>query len=141
MKCEKCSRRNEGKEDNMQLKPIDINDLIYRNDEETNTYLGLNDYDWMDYYLKTKFETKEQGILEVKFYYEGTVKSWMKVIQTKAGQKETHQFEYNTEIFQKYIELFLNRHMEMWKSRYPFYGEDIVIAFYNEVLGKGKEME
>jgi len=45
----------------MELGIIKAEDLEFTNaieDDRTNTYLTLNDYDWMTYTLSTKFKTK-----------------------------------------------------------------------------------
>jgi len=126
------------------LKSIDVKDLIFTNeleDDRTNTYLQLNDYDWMYYVLNTRFRTENQGLLEVKFEYFGTTISTMQVIQNFNENKERYIYKYDTEIFQKYISEFLTKHIATWNSKYAFNGEDIVVAFYNEVLGKYSEME
>lgn len=123
------------------LKPINQKDLLLTNeneDDRTNTFLQLDDYDWMSYILNTRFRTEEQGILEVKFDYFGMTTSRMEVIQKNDGKEEIFTFEYDTDIFEKYITEFLTKHIAAWKSQYAFNGEDIVIAFYNEVLEKGK---
>ena len=126
------------------LKSIDVKDLIFTNELEydrTNTYLQLNDYDWMYYVLNTRFRTENQGLLEVKFEYFGTTISTMQVIQNFNENKERYIYKYDTEIFQKYISEFLTKHIATWNSKYAFNGEDVVVAFYNEVLGKYSEME
>ena len=66
----------------MNLKEIKSEDLIFSNDIEddrTNTYLNLYDYDWMDYSLTTRFKTEDMGILNVKFNYFGMTTSTMEV--------------------------------------------------------------
>ena len=44
------------------LKKIKKEDLIFSGeikDDRANTYLRLNDYDWMNYVLETTFKTEE----------------------------------------------------------------------------------
>lgn len=58
----------------MNLKKIRSEDLIFSNeieDDRTNTYLTLNDYDWMNYNLSTRFKTEEMGVLDVEFEFFG----------------------------------------------------------------------
>lgn len=53
----------------MNLKKIRSEDLIFSNeieDDRTNTYLTLNDYDWMNYNLSTRFKTEEREV-EVRY--------------------------------------------------------------------------
>ena len=56
------------------LYPIKAEELLFTNeieDDRTNTYVHLLDYDWMQYTLETRFRTEAQGILEVSFEYFG----------------------------------------------------------------------
>lgn len=65
----------------MNLNKIRSEDLIFSNeieDDRTNTYLTLNDYDWMNYNLSTRFRTEEMGVLEVEFEFCGFSTSQMK---------------------------------------------------------------
>ena len=125
----------------MNLKEIKGEDLIFSNDIEddrTNTYLNLYDYDWMDYSLTTRFKTEDMGVLNVKFNYFGSVLSTMEVEQTLNGVTETVTYEYSTDIFKKYIVKFLQKHILVWDSKYAFNGEEYVIEFFNEVIKNGK---
>ena len=73
----------------MNLKKIRSEDLVFSNeieDDRTNTYLTLNDYDWMNYNLSTRFKTEEMGVLEIEFEYFGIVTSQMNVKQTLNGK-------------------------------------------------------
>ena len=125
----------------MKLKEIKSEDLIFSNDIEddrTNTYLNLYDYDWMDYILTFFFNTEYMGILNVKFNYFGMTTSTMEVEQTLNGITEKVTYEYSTDIFKKYIVKFLEKHISFWDSKYAFNGEEEVIAFFNEVLKNGQ---
>ena len=98
----------------MNLKEIKSEDLIFSNDIEddrTNTYLNLYDYDWMDYSLITRFKTEDMGVLNVKFNYFGMVTSAMEVEQTLNGTTEKVTYEYSTDIFKKHIVKFLEKHL------------------------------
>lgn len=124
----------------MELGKIKANELIFSNtieDDGINTYTTLNDYDWMSYSIKTRFHTKEYGILLVEFEFFGMVFSQMTVEQTINGEKFQIIYEYDSDIFIKYIKLFLKKHIESWDDLvYAFNGEDIVLEFYNEVIEK-----
>lgn len=125
---------------NVGLKKINKEDLIFSGaieDDRTNTYLNLNDYDWMHYTLKTRFKTKDLGVLDVVFEYYGATESVMTVVQTNSNIVTTYTYRYATDIFQEYIVKFLQKHIASWNEEYAFYGEDIVIEFYNTVLEKG----
>lgn len=125
----------------MNLKKIKKEDLIFTDnleDDRTNTYLVLNDYDWMNYSLTTRFKTEELGTLNVKFEFFGATTSIMDVEQNYNGICEKVTYEYSTDIFQKYIIKFLTKHIASWDKEYAFYGEDEVIEFFNTVLENGK---
>lgn len=124
----------------MNLKKINSEDLLFTNeieDDRTNTYLQLNDYDWMDYNLTTRFKTEEMGVVDVKFQYFGMTTSAMEVTQTLNDVTEKVTYEYPTEIFKRNIVKFLEKHMSFWDSKYAFNGEEDVVEFFNEVLDKG----
>ena len=128
----------------MNLKKINSEDLFFTNeieDDRTNTYLQLNDYDWMDYNLTTRFKTEEMGIVDVKFQYFGMTTSAMEVTQTLNDVTEKVAYEYPTEIFKRHIVKFLEKHISFWDSKYAFNGEEEVIEFFNEVLDKGSIRE
>lgn len=124
----------------MNLKKIKSEDLIFSNeieDDRTNTYLNLYDYDWMDYSLTTRFKTEEMGVLSVKFSYFGMTTSIMEVENTINGTNEKVTYEYPTDIFKKHIIKFLEKHILFWDEKYAFSGEEEVIDFFNEVLENG----
>lgn len=127
----------------MELKKIKSEELLFTNgieDDRTNTFLSLDDYDWMSYRLKTRFKTLEQGILDIEFMYFGMTYSCMDVEQTKDGKTEKYRYEYSSSVFQKHIVNFLKKHIEYWNDKYAFNGEEEVINFYNEVLDVGKRI-
>lgn len=124
----------------MNLKKIKSQDLIFSNeieDDRTNTYLTLNDYDWMDYSLVTRFKTEDMGVLNVKFIYFGMTISIMEVEQILNESTEKVIYEYSTDIFQKHIVKFLEKHIRFWDEKYAFNGEEEVIEFFNDVLDNG----
>ena len=128
----------------MNLKKIRSEDLIFSNeieDDRTNTYLKLDDYDWMGYILSTRFKTEDMGVLEVEFKYLGMVTSDMRVKQTLNGEVQEVTYEYPTEIFSKHLIKFLEKHITSWNEIYAFNGEKEVIDFFNEVLEKGTIIE
>lgn len=127
------------------LTKINKSDLQFSgaiDDNGTNTYLSLDDYDWMNYKLRTAFQTEALGTLEVTFEYFGATTSVMTVKQRKTRNKiYIHKMEFDTDIFQKYIKRFLTEHLATWDTASAFNGKDIVIDFYNEVIDKGKYSE
>jgi len=119
----------------MNLKKIRSEDLVFSNeieDDRTNTYLTLNDYN-----LSTRFKTEEMGVLEIEFEYFGIVTSQMNVKQTLNGKVYEITYEYPTDIFSKNLIKFLEKHIRHWNEKYTFNGEEEVIDFFNEVLDKG----
>ncbi len=58
-------------------------------------------------------------------------------VTEKSGNHEKIIYGYSTDIFEKYIVRFLQKHIASWDEEYAFSGEDIVIDFYNEVLEVG----
>lgn len=124
----------------MNLSKIRSEDLIFNNDIEddrTNTYLNLYDYDWTDYSLTTRFKTEKIGVLNVKFNYFGMVTSMMEVEQVLNENTEKVTYEYPTDIFKKHIIKFLNKHISFWDNKYAFNGEEEVIDFFNNVIENG----
>ena len=125
----------------MMLSKIKSEDLIFSyeiEDDRTNTYLNLYDYDWMDYSLTTRFKTEKLGVLNVKFNYFGMVTSTMEVEQVLNDKTEKVEYEYPTDIFVKHIIKYLEKHIRSWNDAYAFNGEEEVIEFFNDVLDNGK---
>lgn len=125
----------------MNLEKIKAEDLWFSGeleDDRTNTYLSLNDYDWMEYNLTTRFKTKKYGELKVSFVYNGLVESTMEIEQNLEGEKYCYAYAFDSDIFIKYLKQFLTKHIEQWDNEFAFNGEDIVIDFYNKIIEKGK---
>ena len=123
------------------LEKIDLKDVVVTNgleDDRICTELTLLDYDWMNYYLTTRFTTEKLGVLAVTFEYFGTTTSTMivKQFELNSDKSAIYCYEYPTEIFTKYITQYMQKHIASWDDKYAFSGEDIVIDFYNEVLEK-----
>lgn len=124
----------------VKLKEIKSEDLWFTDeieDDRTNTFLSLDDYDWMSYRLKTVFKTKDQGKIEVEFEYCGMVSSYMNIKHTLDDKCMEYSYEYDTDIFQKHLTIFLQNHIKSWNSKYAFNGEAEVIDFFNEVINEG----
>lgn len=124
----------------MILRKIRPEELLFTGDIEddrTNTYLTLADYDWINYTLKTRFTTKELGILNVEFEYFGLTTSEMEVEQIFGEKTIVYTFEFDSDIFIRHLKNYLDRHISQWNSEYAFSGEEIVVSFYNEVIEKG----
>ena len=125
-----------------ELKCIDKNDLIFENKplkDRVNTKLTLLDTDWMSYELEASFRVKTQGELNVKFTYYGAAEAEMHVDQKNEGKSQEHKYFFSSDIFEKYILKFMALHLEQWKNEEVFYGGDIMVEFYNEVLQLGEK--
>jgi hypothetical protein len=60
----------------------------------------------------------------------------VKRIDTIGVFEYTYFFE--TEMFEEYVSRFMRKHLIQWKNQEVFYGGDIVLAFYNDILKKGR---
>lgn len=117
------------------FKKVNSSDLMFSyeiEDDRTNTYLLLNDYDWMEYKLRTRFKTEEQGTLCISMVYFGMTSCDMFV--KKVEENKFYRVQFSTEVYKKYIIKFLTKHIQSWNDTYAFNGEDIVIEFYNEII-------
>ncbi|RFZ76396.1 hypothetical protein DS742_23660 [Lacrimispora amygdalina] len=61
----------------------------------------------------------------------------MEIEQTLGEKTIVYTFEFDSEIFIKYLKNYLDKHISQWDSEYAFNGEDVVINFFNEVIEKG----
>lgn len=125
----------------LDLQFVVMDDIVFKNipfEDRINTKLTLSDYDWMNYVFETEFRTKNQGRLKVEIKYYGSKESEMNVkrIDTIVVFEYTYFFE--TEIFEEYVSRFMRKHLIQWKNQEVFYGGDIVLAFYNDILKKGR---
>lgn len=116
---------------------IKAQDLSY-----TNTYgndrlyskLILTDTDWMNYKLISKFTTKKYGQFHIVFEFFGANFSLMNVKCIKGQKTCKSEYTFSTDIFQKYIVLYLSAQIAAWHSNDVFYAEQIVLDFYNQVI-------
>ena len=128
----------------MNLMKIRNEDLIFENkcfEDRINTELQLLDYDWKTYNLKTMFPTRNQGKLNVLFWYSGIRDSFMEVEQEVNGKIEKIEYEYGTDIFENHIIKFMTQHLSQWRNKSVFNGGDLVIDFFNDVIKYGREVE
>ena len=112
----------------------------FDNDRLTTT-LKLEDYSWMDYELSSFFPTKKYGDLDIKFEYYGATKSTLEIEQKIDGNIYSHCIDFDSEIYKKYLVMFMEQHIAHWQSEYAFCGEKIVLDFFNEVLENYIEYE
>jgi hypothetical protein len=53
----------------------------------------------------------------------------------------SHRITFDTDIFEKYITMYMEKHIAQWKNVYAFLGGEIVVEFYNYVLMNNIEHE
>lgn len=131
----------EKKNQTEELKKIEQKELIFENvpfKDRIYTELELKDYDWMSYVLSTSFRTKNQGDLKVRFEYFGATNSEMYVEQHNKGGRKKYTYSFSSDIFENYLIRFMMDHLAQWEKQEVFYGGDIVLEFYNEIIEKGQ---
>lgn len=131
----------EKKNQTEELKKIEQKELIFENEpfkDRINTELELKDYDWMCYVLSTSFRTKTQGELKVRFEYSGITKSEMYVEKHNKGACQEYTYSFSSDIFENYLIRFMMRHLAQWEKQEVFYGGEIVLEFFNEIIEKGQ---
>ena len=122
------------------LKPINKADLIFENEplkDRINTKLTLSDNDWMQYIIETEFSIMNQGVLKVKFEYNGIHETEM-TVERENGKKQEYRYWFASGIFEKYLRQYMKEHLKQWECETVFYGGDIVLNLYNEVLRCGQ---
>ncbi len=106
------------------------------------THLILQDYDWMYYRLIADIPVSKSMInktVRIEFVYSGSNQSRMFVeIRPEDYRAE---ITFNSRIFEKYIKAFMTEHLEGWDDEYAFYGGDLILQFFNDVLKNGEEIK
>ena len=110
-------------------------------DESVTSDLLLYDYGWMHYKLISFLPTRKYGDLELCFSYFGSTTSGLYVKQTMGNKVRSHRITFDTDIFEKYITMYMEKHIAQWKNVYAFFGGEIVVEFYNYVLMNNIEHE
>ena len=94
------------------------------------TFLTMSDYDWMSYTLRGEIPLKGGRLMTVVFEYGGFVQSEMSV---KIGEEEI-RYEFPTEVFNKYLQKYLEAEIKGIHSTFAFYGGDLLLEFYEAVV-------
>jgi len=126
------------------LHELKENELLFTDDpcrDRINTTIHLEDYDWMNYKIDTCFYTDDIGELSVRFEYIGGTESFMYIKQTLLDKKLNYEFKFSSKIFNTYLGLLLKRFKERLNTPNPFYGGDIILDLFNQVLKDGTVME
>ena len=66
----------------------------------------------------------------------GTDAQFLRNLQKQVSNEIYREYTYffSSDVFEKYILKFMTHHLEQWKNKEVFYGGDIVLEFYNEVI-------
>ena len=110
----------------------DKSPLIHYSDSRDRiyTYLTMMDYDWMHYRIQAEIPL-EGVMMVVEFSYFGNDTSGMIV---EIGDSSV-EYSFSTDVFERYLKLYFDRQVEAIKpGTAAFYGGDLVLEFYNEVL-------
>lgn len=122
---------------------IDTAELLFTGnmeDDRTNCYVALDDYDWMMYTFKTSFKTLKYGLLQIYIEFAGSNWSYMDVTQKKDTAMRILRYRFNTEIFKKHIKSYLKKHIANWDNLYAFDPEDEIVDFYNDIIENHQEV-
>lgn len=120
----------------MTLPKLTSKDMVYKNiygHDRLYSKLVLTDADWMNYKLTSEFDTI-YGRFSLSFEYFGAEFSVMKVTLKKGAHVNTYDYEFSTDLFEKYIIRYLEKQIDAWKTDAVFYAEAIILDFYNEII-------
>ncbi len=142
----------------MVLNKLTEKDMDYSGDyDRIFTFLDLRDYDWMNYIFTALFPVKTDvpgkiKHLSVCFDFCGVQSCDMTVIVSDKcfyrdyegydlkNVRKTEKiitYRYSCELFEKHIKKFMEAHMNAWDGEYAFYGGELALDFYNDVLKNG----
>ena len=94
------------------------------------THLILMDYDWMHYRIQAEIPFDDNEVMLVEFLYIGSTDSYM----TVQIRDKSIQYTFSTDIFDTYFEKYLDKEKHAIRDSLAFYGGEIVLEFYNEVI-------
>ncbi len=126
------------------LRKIEKKELLFENvplRDRINTELRLEDTDWMNYKLLVSFQTCQKENVEASFEYYGTKESELRIEYNKQGKVQKFILAFPSELFEKYLIQFMKLHLAQWENQTVFYGGDLALEFYNEVLEVGSLLE
>ena len=98
------------------------------------TKLTLDDYDWVNYRLEAVFPIKNEPTLYVKFEYNGSVFCTLTLTTFFDSDDQDTELRFNSGIFIKYMSEYLELHLLSEDNPGAFYGGDIALKLWNEVL-------
>ena len=115
----------------MKQEPLNIKDLIFSDSmDRAFTHLILSDYDWMCYRLIAEFPVQDNTVMKAEFEYIGVTEAALYIEMNGKSFKKL----FNSDIFEKHIKKYMQKHIQSWDEEYAFCGEILVIDFFNEVL-------
>ena len=133
---------------NFVLKPISFDDLDFTGeieDDRINSTLCLKDYDWMSYTWDTRFPTKDNGTLAIRFEYLGStycsmgVKQYLPdyLIGLSNSYIKYYKVKFLSSVWDKYLNKELESRIKSADSAYAYNSGEILLDFYNQVLKEG----
>lgn len=116
------------------LKPLDKTAVDVYSDYYI-TRMDLKDYNWMDYTFEASLPFDDR-IVGFSVNYFGT---YIDVVKIKiADYKGNTMYECEHKIpntlFKNFRKTYLEQHIASLHSKYAFYGDEITINFYNEII-------
>ena len=77
---------------------------------------------------------KQQTVTQLKKVYSALQQS-IQFSQANYGDIDSWDWSLGgSDFFEKYLSKFMYHHLKQWKSEKVFYGGDIAVEFYNEVI-------
>ena len=117
------------------LRLLSDDDMDYTGDmDRIFTKLTLDDYDWVNYRLEAVFPIRNEPTLYLKFEYYGSLFCALFLSTFYDNDGEDAELRFNSEIFERYLAEYLEEHLASRDNPGAFYGGDIALRFFNEVL-------
>ena len=117
------------------LRLLSDDDMDYTGEmDRIFTKLVLDDYDWVNYRLEAIFPIKDEPILRVEFGYCGSLFCTLNLTTFYDSDEQDTEIRFNSGIFEKYLSEYMEAHLLSRDNPGAFYGGDIILKFWNEVL-------
>ncbi len=117
------------------LRLLSDDDMDYTGEmDRIFTKLTLDDYDWIRYCLEVVFPLKDDPPLYAKFEYTGSLFCALTLSTFYDSDKQDIEIRFNSGIFEKYLSKYLETHLASRENPIAFYGGDIALELWNEVL-------
>lgn len=117
------------------LRILSDDDMDYTGEmDRIFTKLVLDDYDWVNYRMEAIFPMKDAPVLLVKLEYCGSMFGTLTISTFYDSDGQDIEIRFNSEIFEKYLSEYLESHLLSRDNPGAFYGGDIILKFWNEVM-------